>query len=104
MKIIAARHFKTYNVYLFKCPSNWSLTSVEEGDLLFVDTINGRQPAIAASGIMEGEKADKFAALFGAYLPLKPVMGVLKKENVITLINTPGWEENYLKKDNDCPF
>ncbi len=104
MKIIAARHIGGNKVYLFKCPGNWPITYIQNGDLLFVDTINGRTPAIAASGIMEGERADEFATLFGAYLPLKPVTGAVKRENVITLISIPGWEKDYLDLDKKLPF
>lgn len=105
MKIIAAKHFGNDKVYFFSCPQRWHLTSIEKGDLLFVDTIDGRKPAIAASGIMEGERADEFAKLFGAYLPLKPVVGAVKRENAITLISAPGWEKHYLNNsDEDLPW
>lgn len=71
---VFAKHPDSTKEYIFAVPTE--LYNIKKGDLLLVDTIKGKQVAIATSTIIEGENLDEVALRFGAYLPLKKVLAV----------------------------
>lgn len=53
---------------------------VRKGDVLLVETMRGRDVAIATTEMFESRNVDEIAQKFGAYLPLKNVVQVCGKE------------------------
>ena len=74
---VFAKHDGCNKEFVFAVPP-WM--SVHKGDVLLVETKDGRAIATATSNIIEGEDVEQVALRFGAYLPLKKVLQVCGPE------------------------
>lgn len=81
MNIVFAHHIGNDTEYCFGVTDEqkeW----IEKDNLLLVNTIRGRQLAIATSDVISGKGAAYVARKFGAYFPLKTVIAFATQEMV----------------------
>ena len=105
--IVLAKHIGDDKSYTFEVPEGMNIKS---DDILYVDTMNGPQIAIATGDMATGEFTDEIIENMGAYLPLKKVLAYANKEiqdfiyktTIDGIICTLENEKN--ECDPDCPF
>lgn len=90
--LIFVRHKGVGQTFLFSVDP---MTYIKKGTELAVDTIKGRQRGVAVSdSFMVSEKAmQNIVDGVGAYLPLRPVVGIIKRvteERVVPLAESSG--------------
>ena len=93
--LIFVRHKGVGQTFLFSVDP---MTDIKKGTELAVDTIKGRQKGVAVSdSFMVSEKAmQDIVDGVGAYLPLRPVVGIVKRvteERVVPLSGSPQGEQ-----------
>ena len=83
--MIFARHAGQEKEYVFEVSSK-DCWSVNRGDFLIVDTMHGTHAAQATSDLVECQDVGLIAQKYGAYMPLKQVIRVIKKEDAEMLL------------------
>lgn len=90
--LIFVRHKGVGQTFLFSVDP---MTDIKKGTELAVDTIKGRQKGVAVSDsfIVSEKVMQNIVDGVGAYLPLRPVVGIVKKvteERVVPLAEVSG--------------
>lgn len=83
--MIFARHAGQEKEYVFEVASK-DAWPVNRGDFLIVDTMHGIHAAQATSDLVECQDVGLIAQKYGAYLPLKQVIRIIKKEDAEMLL------------------
>lgn len=90
IKIVMVKHRGCDKKYIFAAPA---YMIVERGDALLVDTIRGRQYAVAVTN--EIEICPEDVEMLGAYLPLKYVQERASKELLRAILADKAAQEQY---------
>lgn len=102
--IVFARHDGCEKEFLFEVHQGMV---VKSGDVLLVDTIKGKQIAIATGDMSKGEYSEEILIKLGAYLPLKRVLAVAGRdiqEYIKTVVIRDIIVSLEVQKQGDLPF
>ena len=83
--MIFARHAGQEKEYVFEVASK-DCWPVNRGDFLIVDTMHAIHVAQATSDLVECEDVGLIAQKYGAYMPLRQVLRIIKKEDAEMLL------------------
>lgn len=83
--MIFARHAGQEKEYVFEVASK-DAWPVNRGDFLIVDTMYGIHAAQATSDLVECQDVGLIAQKYGAYMPLRQVLRIIKKEDAEMLL------------------
>lgn len=76
---IFAKHANNPKEYIFEV--DMRCDNVEKGDYVIVSTMKGKAAARATSDLVECRNSDEVALKYGAYMPLGPVLKVIKRDD-----------------------
>ena len=83
--MIFARHAGQEKEYVFEVASK-DAWPVNRGDFLIVDTMYGIHAEQATSDLVEWQDVGLIAQKYGAYMPLRQVLRIIKKEDAEMLL------------------
>ena len=77
---IFAKHANNPKEYIFEV--GMKCDDVEKGDYVIVSTMKGKAAARATSDLVECRNSEEVALKYGAYMPLGPVLKVIKRDDI----------------------